>query len=169
MAFDLDTSDPDLAKGAEVAAFFARDAVERDRAGGRPLEQLRVLKESGLLKLHIPAEFGGAGQPWSKVLRIGRAFAKVDGSFGHLYGYHFGALNSACIHGNPQQREKIYTDSARNNWFWGNSGNSFSRSLFGLLDGEHYVLNGHRPFSSGTHIADRIAVAWEDEVTDERT
>jgi alkylation response protein AidB-like acyl-CoA dehydrogenase len=155
--------------GAVVAALFAEDAVARDAAGGKPLEQLRLLKESGLLKLHIPAEFGGAGQPWSKVLRIGRAFAKVDGSFGHLYGYHFGALDGACIHGSAQQREQIYTESARNNWFWGNSGNSFSHSLFGRREGEHYVLNGHRPFSSGTHIADRITIAWEDEVTDERT
>jgi len=36
MSFDLDTSNPHFAKAIELRAAFARDAAERDRAGGRP-------------------------------------------------------------------------------------------------------------------------------------
>lgn len=168
MRVETEAADPYLAKGEELAATFAEHAVERDKAGGRPVAQLRLLKESGLLTISIPKQYGGEGQPWSTVLRIGRAFARSDGSLGHLFGYHCATLHGVGVHGNPEQRERIYRASAANNWFWGNSGNSFSHSLFGRREDDGFILNGHRPFSSGTHVADVISVAWEDEGTDAR-
>lgn len=89
MTFDPDTSNPWIAKAVELRDILARDAVERDQLGGKPVEQIRLLKESGLLTIVIPKEFGGAGEPHSTALKIGREFAKVDGSIGHIYGYHF--------------------------------------------------------------------------------
>ena len=59
MSFDLDTSNPHFARAVDLREIFARDAAERDRAGGKPLEQLAHLKASGLLNLLIPQEFGG--------------------------------------------------------------------------------------------------------------
>lgn len=168
MTFDLDLSNPHFAKAVALRERFAEDAVERDKAGGRPAEQLRLLKESGLLNILIPKEHGGGGAPWSTVLKIGREFAKVDGSLGHLYGYHNSALQGAFLRGTPDQAADIYRRSAAGNWFWGNTANSFSKTLIGKRDGEGYVLNGFKPFTSGSHIADYLQVAWEDHETGER-
>lgn len=168
MTFELDQSDPHIAKAVALRERFAEDAVARDKAGGRPSEPLRLLKESGLLTILIPEEYGGAGAPWSTVLKIGREFAKVDGSLGHLFGYHFSSLQSAFLRGTPAQAADIYRRSAAGNWFWGNTANSFSKSLFGRREGEDYVLDGYRPFTSGSHVADYLQVAWEDHGTDER-
>lgn len=147
---------------------FAEEAAAWDREGGRPDQQIRRLKETGLLKLHIPKEYGGYGHPWSSVLRIVREFAKVDGSISHLFGYHFHWLSSNILKGNPQQAEHFYRLSAEKNWFWGNSSNSFSRDLTGRQEGARHILNGHHPFSSGAHVADYLQVAWDDESTGQR-
>jgi alkylation response protein AidB-like acyl-CoA dehydrogenase len=165
---DIDPSDPYLATAARLTQEFAKDAIAGDQAGGRPDAQMARLKESGLLKLHIPKEYGGDGQPWSKVLRIVREFAKVDGSISHLFGYHFHWLSANYLKGSPEQAERFYRLSAENNWFWGNSSNSFSRNLVGRQQGKQYILNGRHPFSSGAHVADYLQVAWEDEETGRR-
>lgn len=166
--FEIDTSNPHLAKAVELRKIFAQDAIERDRAGGRPTEQIRLLKESGLLTIGIPAEYGGAGEPYSTVLRITRELSKVDGSLGHIYGYHYGPVHGARLRGTREQAADLYRRSASGNWFWGNSGNSFSKTLFGKRNGTGYIIDGFKPFSSGTHVADYIAVSWQDAVTEER-
>ncbi|GGC65480.1 acyl-CoA dehydrogenase family protein [Chelatococcus reniformis] len=162
MSFDLDTSDPYLAAAAVLRERFAVDAVARDKQGGRPAEQLELLRASGLLSLTIPTAYGGQGQPWSTAFRITREFAKVDGSFGHLFGYHFGSVHGAYLGGSPEQAADLYRRAAAGNWFWGNARNSFSRTLFGRRDGAHYVLDGYKPFTSGSHIADYLQISWLD-------
>jgi alkylation response protein AidB-like acyl-CoA dehydrogenase len=81
----VDSAAPFLAKAAELRGIFARDAVERDKQGGRPLEQLRLLKQYHLLSVNISAFHGGAGQTWSTVFRIVREFARVDGAMGRVH------------------------------------------------------------------------------------
>lgn len=51
-------ADP-LAIAARLAERLAATAVERDRAGGHPAHERELIRESGLLTLSIPAEFGG--------------------------------------------------------------------------------------------------------------
>ncbi len=167
--FETDKANPFLAKAAELREIFARDATERDQSGGRPREQIRLLKESGLVNLLIPKEFGGAGERYSTAMLIVREFARTDGSLGHLYGYHFSPLqNAIATVGNERSRD-ILRRSATGRWFWGNTTNSFSKSLFGRRHAGKVVLNGFRPFASGSHVADYLMVAWEDEETDKRS
>ncbi|WP_141335650.1 acyl-CoA dehydrogenase family protein [Paenibacillus sp. tmac-D7] len=165
MSLVINETDLYFEKAVQLAQEFAKDAVERDKAGGTPIRQLNMLRESGLLNLLIPKQYGGEGQPWSAVLRIVREFAKVDASLAHLYGYHFIAAGSPHWHGSPKQKEYYYTESAKNNWFWGNSVNAMSRSLFGKRDGDRYILNGKRPFSSGAPGSDYLIISWEDDQT----
>ncbi|WP_420997130.1 acyl-CoA dehydrogenase family protein [Cupriavidus sp. 30B13] len=166
--FEPDTSNPHIARAAGLRDRFAEDAIARDQAGGRPAEQIRLLKEHGLLTLLLPREYGGQGESWSTVLRIVRLFAQVDGSLGHLFGYHYSSLLSPRLRRAPEQAASLWRRSAEGNWFWGNTANSFSKSLFGRRDGEHFVLDGYRPFTSGSHVADFLAIAWEDADTNER-
>ena len=160
--------DPWLAKAAHLSSVFAEDAARNDREGGQPLAQVRLLKESGLLPAGIPKAYGGQGLPWATLLRITRELAKADGSIGHLFGYHYSFIHALQIRAFPEQRREWLTQSAAGNWLWGNSVNTFSHSLFGRKEGDVWVLNGKRPFASGTHVADAIMIAWEDEITDQR-
>ena len=169
MAFDLQTSDPWLSRAAELRAIFARDAAARDRAGGRPAAQIALLKESGLLTIAIPAEYGGAGEPYSTALRVAREFAKTDGSLAHLYGYHHNGLMRARVQAPRDPRAaELLRQAAAENWFWGNTTNAMSETLHGRTTGEWTVLDGFKPFSSGSHVADRLLIAWNDAETGER-
>jgi alkylation response protein AidB-like acyl-CoA dehydrogenase len=167
--FENDKTNPYLAKAAELREIFARDAIERDQEGGRPDEQIKLLKESGLVNLLIPKEFGGGGERYSTAMRIVREFAKVDGSVAHLYGYHFSPLQNAVNTGPDERSRDILRRSAAGRWLWGNTTNSFSKSLFGRRDQGKVILNGFRPFASGSHVADYLMVAWEDEETNKRS
>ncbi|MDM9645572.1 acyl-CoA dehydrogenase family protein [Rhizobium sp. S163] len=167
--FEPDRSDPYLARAAKLRDIFATDAVERDQRGGRPGEQVRLIKESGLVNLLIPKELGGEGQPYSTALRIVREFSKVDGSLGHLFGYHFSPIQNALTNIGDERLAAILRRSAKGRWFWGNTTNSFSKSLFGRKVEGGAVLNGYRPFASGSHVADYLMVAWEDEETNARS
>lgn len=167
--FETDKTNPHLAKAAELREIFAQDAIERDQLGGRPHEQIKLLKETGLVNLLIPKEFGGAGERYSTAMRIVREFAKVDGSVAHLYGYHFSPLQNAITTGPDERSRDILSRSAAGRWFWGNTTNSFSKSLFGRREAEKVILNGFRPFASGSHVADYLMVAWEDEETNKRS
>jgi alkylation response protein AidB-like acyl-CoA dehydrogenase len=157
-------ADPYLAKASALRETFHKDAVARDKAGGRPVEQIKLLKASGLPSAQIPVAYGGGGASWLSVLRIVREFARTDGSLAHLYGYHHLPLNAVLFSGTEGQKERLLRASARDNWVWGNSGNAMSKSSTGHRDGDGWVINGTRPFSSGSHIADYLQIAWEDDV-----
>lgn len=166
--FPVDAGDPFIARAIELRDRFAEDAIARDRAGGRPTAQIDLLKQHDLLSLLLPRSHGGQGAPWSTVLRIVRLFAQVDGSLAHLFGYHYSSLLGPRLRAAQAQTDALWRASAAQRWFWGNNVNSFSRSLVGRRDGESFVLDGFRPFTSGSHVADMLAVAWEDAQTGER-
>lgn len=152
-----------IEKAKQLAKLFAVDVRERDQAGGIPHDQLRLLKESGLLSLTIPIEYGGKGAPWSVVLEVIREFAKVDASVAHIFGYHFLPLTGLQISGTDYQKEKYLMETATNQLFWGNSGNIMDQRLTGLQQGDVYVLNGAKGFSSGSTCADYLSVLFFNE------
>ncbi|AUB41865.1 Acyl-CoA dehydrogenase related to the alkylation response protein AidB [Nostoc flagelliforme CCNUN1] len=85
----------DLAKS--LAKEFAQTAVERDAQGGTPKDERDRLRQSNLLKLIVPKEYGGLGQNWITVMQITREFAKVDSSIAHVFSYRVSASNFVAL------------------------------------------------------------------------
>jgi len=52
------------AEAAALAAEFRADAAERDLEVGTPWAQRQRIRDSGLLRLIIPPEYGGLGSGW---------------------------------------------------------------------------------------------------------
>lgn len=162
MTAHFDTPDP-LAPAAErLKQLFNADAVARDKAGGRPVAQIKALKQSGLVSAQIPLEYGGKGAHWADVLRVVRRFATTDGSLAHLFGYHHLPIHAVNAYGTEEQKHRWLSGSARENWLWGNSGNAMSPTSHGVFDSGRWVVNGERPFSSGSHVADVLQVSFND-------
>lgn len=161
MSFNSDSSDPFVAKAIELRRAFHRDAVQRDKLGGRPTEQIRLLKQSGLPSAQIPVQYGGKGASWLSILRVVREFARTDGSLAHLFGYHHLPLNLVLFRGSNAQKDHLLRASAAGNLVWGNSGNAMSKTSSGRRTDKGWVVNGKRPFSSGSHIADYIQISFE--------
>lgn len=161
MSFNSDSSDPLVAKAIEIRRAFHQDAVQRDKLGGRPTEQIRLLKQSGLPSAQIPIQYGGQGASWLSILRVVREFARTDGSLAHLFGYHHLPLNLVLFRGSNAQKDHLLRASAAGNLVWGNSGNAMSKTSSGRRIDNGWLVNGKRPFSSGSHIADYIQISFE--------
>ncbi|UXM99651.1 acyl-CoA dehydrogenase family protein [Xanthomonas hortorum pv. pelargonii] len=110
-----------LQTAQRLAAEFAETAIERDARGGTPKAERDALRASGLLALSIPVQYGGLGASWSEVLQIVRAFAKVDSSIAHVFGFHHLMLATVRLFGQPAQWQPWLEQTARAHWFWGNA------------------------------------------------
>ncbi|MFO0171750.1 MAG: acyl-CoA dehydrogenase family protein, partial [Aphanizomenon sp.] len=71
-----------------LAGEFAQTAMERDAQGVTPKQERDSLRQSNLLKLIIPQEYGGIGANWITTFKIIREFAKVDSSLAHVFSCH---------------------------------------------------------------------------------
>lgn len=94
-----------IAQAEALAHEFATTAIERDRQGGTPKLERDRLRESGLLKLIIPKEYGGLGERWTTALQITRKFAEVDSSIAHVFSYHHLGVVAPHVFGNRSQKK----------------------------------------------------------------
>ncbi|WP_318503418.1 acyl-CoA dehydrogenase family protein [Bacillus sp. T3] len=143
----------------QLAQTFKDNAARRDQLGGTPKAERDLIRESGLLKLLIPKEFGGWGGTWTDVVQIVRIFSKYDSSLAHVYGYHFVNLITAHLWGNQKQQEYYYLETVNHNLFWGNAFNIVDLKLRAHQENGQYVLNGMKTFCTGSVDSDYLIVS----------
>lgn len=148
----------------QTAAALALTATERDRSGGTAWTERQVLRDSGLLKLAVPAAFGGPETPWPLIYKIIRRFAEVDSSLAHLFGFQHLQVASVTLFANPEQKALYLGKTVSENWFWGNATNGLdTRATLVWRDGKddsdgHYELNGIKSFCSGATGSDMLNI-----------
>jgi alkylation response protein AidB-like acyl-CoA dehydrogenase len=141
-----------------VAAELARTAVERDRSGGTAHAQRQLLRDSGLLTLAIPREYGGKGYAWPDIYPVIRRLTEADSSLGHLFAFQHLQVASILLFGNEQQQADLLTKTVIHKWFWGNATNGRDPRLqFTQKDGG-YELHGTKSFCSGATDADALVL-----------
>jgi alkylation response protein AidB-like acyl-CoA dehydrogenase len=156
-------ADP-LAIAARLADQFAATAVERDRSGGHAAHERRLIRDSGLLALSIPADFGGQGAPWSTVYQVIRVLARADSALAHLFGFHHLQLAGIALYGTAVQQRNLYSASVQQNLFWGNALNPLDRRTTARAIPGGYVLDGIKSFASGSVGSDWLTIsAWVEE------
>lgn len=143
----------------ELALKIGVNAAERDVRGGNPKVERDLIRESGLLKVLIPTEFGGLGGTWSDVVQIVRIISRHDSSLAHVYGYHFVNLITSHLWGNATQQQYYYRETAKNNWFWGNAFNPVDIKLRAHKVQDYYVLDGVKTFCTGSVDSDNLIVS----------
>jgi alkylation response protein AidB-like acyl-CoA dehydrogenase len=141
-------------RAAEVAAILAVDAVERDRAGATPYDEVRLLKESGLVTLLGPAEHGGGGQTWPTAYQVIRTVSEADGSIGQLLGYHLLWFWAARLVGTKEQIAHVESEATKNKWFFGGAVNPRDSDVVVADEGSTIVFNGRKSFSTGSKVSD---------------
>lgn len=150
-------------EAGRVAAKLADTAVARDRRGGHAGPEREIIRNSGLLTLSIPAEYGGQAQPWSVIFDTIRILAREDSALAHLYGFHHLQVGSVLLYGSDDQKERLLRTTAANALFWGNTLNPRDRRTVATArdGGQGYVFHGEKGFCSGALGSDFItASAW---------
>jgi alkylation response protein AidB-like acyl-CoA dehydrogenase len=72
-----------------LAEEFRPQAVEQERSGEPPTQELARVRETGLVNLHIPTEFGGGGGNWQQLSGVVLELSRVDPNIGGLVAYHY--------------------------------------------------------------------------------
>ncbi|OYE04229.1 acyl-CoA dehydrogenase family protein [Nostoc sp. 'Peltigera membranacea cyanobiont' 232] len=155
----------DIAKS--LAKEFAQTAVERDAQGGTPKHERDRLRQSNLLKLIIPTEYGGLGQSWITVLQITREFAKVDSSIAHVFSYHHLGVVIPHIFGSAEQKQRYYSETIQNKWFWCNALNPLDKRTTLTPENDYFRLNGIKSFCSGSQDSDILPISATNQETGE--
>jgi alkylation response protein AidB-like acyl-CoA dehydrogenase len=145
-------------KVERLARKLAATAVQRDRQGGSAQAERQLLRESGLLTLAIPQQFGGQGLVWPELYRIIRYLAAVDSSLAHLFAFQHLQVATILLFGNADQQRHWLSRTVHERWFWGNATNGRDTRLKLSRREEHYELNGSKSFCSGALGADALVI-----------
>jgi alkylation response protein AidB-like acyl-CoA dehydrogenase len=140
-----------LTVAEEVAVNLAANGVQYDAEAGLPTEEISILKESGLLLLPVPREYGGAGATWPEMYRVVQILASGSGSIGQIYANHICLVNAAVALGRPGQAEQSYRLTAQHNLLWANALNARDGRL--KLEANAYGFRAHGVKSFGTGVA----------------
>ena len=135
----------------QLAEKFAETAAERDKTGGNPKVERDLIRESGLLGLSIPNEFGGQGGSWKTIFKTIQTIAQVDSSLAHVYGFHHLLIATVQLFSQPEQYEKWFTQTAKENLFWGNTLNPLDqRTIATKVSETDYIFHSDKSFCSGS-------------------
>lgn len=144
------TSNP-LHIAGQLAEQFATTAAERDKRGGNPKFERDLIRQSGLLGLAIPTQYGGQGADWKTVFQTIQTIAQVDSSLAHVYGFHHLLIATVQLFSQPEQYGKWFEQTAKENLFWGNTLNPLDRRTTAVKVSENeYLFQGEKSFCSGS-------------------
>lgn len=144
-----------------LAARLATTAVERDQRGGHAAQERQWIKDSGLLTLTIPREFGGQGANWTTLFQVVRRLAQVDSALAHVFAFHHLQLASIALYGNAEQQARFLRATVEQGLFWGNALNPLDKRVVATENAGGYELNGLKSFSSGSVGSDWMTfTAW---------
>ena len=168
MDFSLTPEQMDLQR--EIRAFAEREiaphVMEWDEHQTWPADVLRQIGELGVLGVIFPAEYGGAGLGYLEYSLVIEELSRVDGSIGLIVAAH----NSLCSNhiflcGNDCQRRHYLPKLARGEWIgcWsltepGAGSDAAGTRTTARRDGDGWLLNGAKTFTTNGHYADVCVV-----------
>ncbi|ANH07981.1 acyl-CoA dehydrogenase family protein [Shinella sp. HZN7] len=146
-----------FARAEEISADLARRGAALDAEGKPPHAEIARLKSEGLLTALHPVEIGGGGLDWVDGLKLVRILARGESSIGQLLGYHY--VNSQYVYwaaDDPDKAWDLGAETVAKKLYWGAAVNPRDPGLTLTRQGDHYLLNGKKTFSTGAHVSDRI-------------
>ncbi|MGA5540959.1 SfnB family sulfur acquisition oxidoreductase [Mycobacterium sp. NPDC051198] len=152
-----------LGAAARLSRSFAEAAGARDARRILPHEQVQALKESGLLALTVPTEYGGLDVPVSVLAEVMRLVAHGDPSIGQIPHSHFTFLEALRLQGTPEQQAYFYglvLDGA----LFANAQSERGPHPVDVdtttltASGSGYLLDGRKYYSTGALFADWLIV-----------
>lgn len=148
-----------------VASALVETAIERDAQAGIPVEEVKQIRDAGLLPLVVPQEYSGIGATWIEAFPILQELAKADGSTGQLFANQLILSVLPKVSGTPAQADHYFRITAQHHLFWGNAFNTRDMRLQIKPDGDGYRVDGIKTFGTGVIVADlRVFAAMQEGV-----
>jgi len=142
---------------------IAPRAAEIDKTGEFPWDIIELYRETGILSLPIPEEYGGGGASELTGCMVLEEIAKVCANSTHALADHWLGITPLMVAGNEEQKQKYLTQMVT-----GLAAFSLTEPEAGsdaggvqtkaVLDGDDYVLNGQKCFCTDGNEADFITI-----------
>jgi alkylation response protein AidB-like acyl-CoA dehydrogenase len=148
---------------------IAAGAGEREQERRLPVEEVRLLREAGFGALRIPRRYGGLGATLPQFFALLLELATADSNISHLLRGHFSFLESRLNHEDEATREFWFPkvlDGALIGYAMAEQtasttiGTTIVRAGDG--EGDGWLLNGKKFYSTGTIYADWIVATAKD-------
>ncbi|MCF8467551.1 MAG: acyl-CoA dehydrogenase family protein [Sneathiella sp.] len=168
---DLSFSKEDLAFQDEVREFLATslptDVKDRCDRGLHPTKEgqirwQKILNEKGWMAPNWPKEYGGTGWTISQKYIAAHEFGQASAPIALPFGI---SMVGPVIYtfGNPEQKAKYLPRILNSDDWWcqgysepGSGSDLASLQTKAVRDGDHYVVNGQKIWTSFAHLADMI-------------
>ncbi len=146
-------------------------AVEIDENSRHPAELFKKLAEGDWMGIPIPPQYGGAGADYLTHIVAVEELSRSCASTGFTVSIHVGiACMLVLLYGNDEQKKKFLVPMAKGQHLGafvltepGAGTDVMSATTTAVLDGNDYVLNGTKTFTSNGPTGDTYAVfAWTD-------
>ena len=164
MTFDYTEDQLQLRKAVREFAEgeIAPHVMEWDESQTFPLEVIRKLGNLGYMGAVFPEELGGAGLGYIEYAIIIEELSRVDGSVGIIVAAHTSLCSNHIYKmGSDEQRRKYIPKLASGEWIgcWSLTEPEAGSDAAGtrttaVRDGECWVLNGAKTFTTNAHYAD---------------
>lgn len=146
-----------------LAEEFARDAALRDREGILPIAELDYFSQSGLWGINVPKAYGGAGVSYVTLTEVIKIISAADPSLGQIPQNHLAVIEHLAADGTEEQKRFFFGEVLKGVRF----GNAFSESGSRTVmefettirrDGDGYVVNGKKFYSTGALLAHIVPI-----------
>ncbi|WP_434559324.1 SfnB family sulfur acquisition oxidoreductase [Pseudomonas sp. Z5-35] len=163
-------TDAEAIKAAHELAQLARQqAARRDQQRKLPWSEIEQFTRSGLGSIAVPREYGGPQVSAVTVAEVFAIISAADPALGQIPQNQFGVLQLILATGTERQK-KVLLQSVLQGWRIGNAGpergtrNTLELKARITSDGDGFVINGQKFYSTGALFAHWVAVkALDDE------
>lgn len=162
---DIVSAGPSLEQFRTIFADIARGAGQRDAERIAPFAEVAALKEAGFGAVRLPPAEGGLGLTFVELMDLVVELARADSNIAHIFRNHFGAVESALANPAAPSSRFVIEHTRRGETFGGAfselgsaqaGGTDFATTF--LPNGEDYILNGTKFYSTGNLYADWLSV-----------
>ena len=149
---------------ADVYATIADGAVARERSRELAHDAVRLLWRNGFGALRLPTSAGGSGASVRELFSELIDLAAADSNIPQALRVHFAFVEDQLISGNERLLRAIAEGALVGNAITEAGSGAIDHYRTQLLrDGDHWLLNGEKFYSTGSLYADHILVAADRE------
>lgn len=165
---DLSTMDERLEFMNTLSQRFLLRAAKIDQEGSFPFEDISELKDSGYTALTIPKKYGGEGISLSNLVRFQEYIAKGNGATALSIGWHMGIIQD--LGEKNSWKESIFQELCENvkrgalintcasEPQTGSPTRGGKPTTTAVKEGDHWVINGRKTFSTMAPVLDYFNV-----------
>ena len=151
-----------------LAKSFVQEAALRDRERRWPLAELDAFSQSGLWGMTVPKAYGGAEVSYVTVGQVITIISAADPSLGQIPQNHLAVLDMIRLSASEEQK-RFFFGEVLGGLRLGNAFSERGSKTAGHFEtqirpqGEDYVVNGQKFYSSGALLSHLVPVSATDE------